>query len=179
VDPETFPGVLATARPVPEVAERQADDTALILYTSGTTGHPKGAELTHANLLRNAEVVVTDLTRLTPDDVIFGGLPLFHSFGQTCALNAAIVTGACVTLLPRFDPLQALQVLAGGVTMSKRRSRPTSTRGTSGSPMRYPKAPQAKSSSARSSRRQMWWSERCEQLLAHASSLEGWPRSRR
>jgi long-chain acyl-CoA synthetase len=95
------------------VAERQDDDTAVILYTSGTTGQPKGAELTHANLARNTEVVRTDLLRLTAEDVVFGGLPLFHSFGQTCTLNAAVASGACLTLLPRFDPGRALQILAG------------------------------------------------------------------
>jgi long-chain acyl-CoA synthetase len=50
--------------------------------------------------------------RISPDDVIFGGLPLFHSFGQTCTLNAAIATGACLSLLPRFDPGQALALLS-------------------------------------------------------------------
>jgi long-chain acyl-CoA synthetase len=50
--------------------------------------------------------------RVGPEDVIFGGLPLFHSFGQTCTLNAAVATGACLTLLPRFDPAQALRMLA-------------------------------------------------------------------
>ena len=111
VDPATFADVvLAGAQPVAQVVERRADDTAVILYTSGTTGQPKGAELTHANLSCNAEVVATDLLRLTADDVIFGGLPLFHSFGQTCTLNAAVAAGACLTLLPRFDPTQALQI---------------------------------------------------------------------
>ncbi len=113
-DPATFADVvLAAAQPFVEVADRRADDTAVILYTSGTTGQPKGAELTHANLARNVEVVVTDLLGLTADDVIFGGLPLFHSFGQTCTLNTAVAAGACLTLLPRFDPTQALQILAG------------------------------------------------------------------
>jgi len=112
VDPATFPGLVAAAAPDDGVAGREGDDTAVILYTSGTTGSPKGAELTHANLARNAEVVRTDLFRLTPDDVIFGGLPLFHAFGQTCALNTAVATGACVTLLPRFTPGQALEILA-------------------------------------------------------------------
>ena len=55
----------------------------MILYTSGTTGKPKGAELTHANMASNAEVTVR-LLALSSDDVIFGGMPLFHSFGQTC-----------------------------------------------------------------------------------------------
>ena len=103
VDPATFPDILATASPAPQVVDRAAYDTAVVLYTSGTTGHPKGAELTHANLINNVEVSAADLLQLGPDDVIFGGLPLFHSFGQTCTLNAAIMTGASLTVLPRFD----------------------------------------------------------------------------
>jgi long-chain acyl-CoA synthetase len=113
VDPATFGELLASARPSPEVADRQDDDTAVILYTSGTTGQPKGAELTHANLVRNTEVARTDLFRLTAEDVVFGGLPLFHSFGQTCTLNAAVASGACLSLLPRFEPERVLQILAG------------------------------------------------------------------
>jgi long-chain acyl-CoA synthetase len=113
VDPATFGEVLASARPDREVAERQDDDTAVILFTSGTTAQPKGAELTHANLARNTEVVRTDVLRLTAEDVVFGGLPLFHSFGQTCTLNAAVASGASLSLLPRFDPARALQILAG------------------------------------------------------------------
>jgi long-chain acyl-CoA synthetase len=113
VDQATLADLLATASPVHDVADRDDDDTAVILYTSGTTGQPKGAELTHTNLTRNVEVLCADLLQLTPDDVIFGGLPLFHSFGQTCTLNAAVASGAGLTLLPRFDPGQALQILAG------------------------------------------------------------------
>ena len=61
----------------------------MILYTSGTTGTPKGAELTHANLRANCAMTRTDARRSsTEDDVILGALPLFHSFGQTCGLNA-------------------------------------------------------------------------------------------
>ena len=112
VDPATFPGLTASAVPDDRVVDREATDTAVILYTSGTTGSPKGAELTHANLGRNADVARTDLFRLTSGDVIFGGLPLFHAFGQTCALNAAVASGACVTLLPRFAPDRALRILA-------------------------------------------------------------------
>jgi long-chain acyl-CoA synthetase len=112
VDPAAFAELLSTVDPMGDVAERADADTAVILYTSGTTGRPKGAELTHANLARNTEVFRTDLVGLGPDDVIFGGLPLFHSFGQTCTLNAAVAAGACLTLLPRFDPAQALRVIA-------------------------------------------------------------------
>ncbi len=112
VDPATFGDLLATATPAPTVVDRAGHDTAVILYTSGTTGRPKGAELTHANLIRNAEGMGDDLLRLGADDVIFGGLPLFHSFGQTCTLNTAVAAGASLTVLPRFDPAQALRMLA-------------------------------------------------------------------
>jgi long-chain acyl-CoA synthetase len=86
------------------------EDTAMILYTSGTTGSPKGAELTHANLAGNARTFC-ELFGLGETDVVFGGLPLFHSFGQTCAMNAALLARAELTLLPRFDSSRALEVL--------------------------------------------------------------------
>jgi long-chain acyl-CoA synthetase len=113
VDPATFPDILATASPAPQVVDRAAYDTAVVLYTSGTTGHPKGAELTHANLINNVEVSAVDLLQVGPDDIIFGGLPLFHAFGQTCTLNAAIMMGGSLTVLPRFDAAKALGILAG------------------------------------------------------------------
>jgi long-chain acyl-CoA synthetase len=112
VDQATFADFLAGVSDMDDVEDRDPEDTAVILYTSGTTGQPKGAELTHANLTQNVDVLRTDLLHLTPDDVIFGGLPLFHSFGQTCTLNAAAASGACLTLVPRFDPQQALRILA-------------------------------------------------------------------
>ncbi|HZC98823.1 MAG TPA: alpha/beta fold hydrolase [Actinomycetes bacterium] len=111
VAPEALDRLLGDHAPVTTVTARADDDTAVILYTSGTTGRPKGAELTHANLARNAAVSATTLFRLEPDDVVMGCLPLFHSFGQTCGLNAAVSSGACLTLLPRFDPGKALEVI--------------------------------------------------------------------
>ncbi|MER5686693.1 long-chain fatty acid--CoA ligase [Streptomyces sp. NPDC002205] len=118
VSPGAFDELLVSAPPVEDLTDRHEDDTAVILYTSGTTGQPKGAELTHANLTRNCDIVATELLRLTADDVVFGGLPLFHAFGQTCTLNAAVASGACLTLLPRFDAGKALGILAGhGVTV--------------------------------------------------------------
>jgi long-chain acyl-CoA synthetase len=95
----------------PELAATSAQDTAVILYTSGTTGKPKGAELTHANLDRNAEVVSRTSTRVGPGDVVLGALPLFHSFGQTVAMNASLRAGGCLALLPRFDPGAALELM--------------------------------------------------------------------
>jgi long-chain acyl-CoA synthetase len=90
--------------PLAEWADRADDDDAVILYTSGTTGRPKGAELTHGGLRKNAEVTVSTLLRAGPDDIVMGCLPLFHSFGLTCGLNSAVIAGACLALLPRFDP---------------------------------------------------------------------------
>src|SRR5580700_2176506 len=113
VDETDFPDLLASAAPAEEVTDRDNEDTAVILYTSGTTGQPKGAELTHGNLISNVEVSKTDIARARPEDVIFGGLPLFHVFGQTVALNVAVAAGACLTLLPRFDPAHALRIIAG------------------------------------------------------------------
>jgi long-chain acyl-CoA synthetase len=110
VDPAGFPELLASADPEFGVADAADEDTAVILYTSGTTGHPKGAELTHANLMSNTEV--SWIVRARPDDVIFGGLPLFHVFGQTVAMNVAVASGACLTLLPRFDAGHALRIIA-------------------------------------------------------------------
>lgn len=95
----------------PEVTPRSDDDTAVLLYTSGTTGTPKGAELTQANMATNASVTARTLLDLGPEDVVMGCLPLFHAFGQTAAMNAAVVAGAGLTLVPRFDPATALKVI--------------------------------------------------------------------
>jgi long-chain acyl-CoA synthetase len=99
------------------LADAAPDDTAMLLFTSGTTGSPKGAELTHHNLARNAEIS-EGMFGLGCEDVLLGALPLFHAFGQTCSLNTTMRAGACVSLLPRFDPAQALQLLdEHGVTL--------------------------------------------------------------
>ena len=109
--PQEFEQGLSATEPTAEVAVVEPGDTAVILYTSGTTGQPKGAELSHANLGSNAATTRETLMPNGPGDVLFGGLPLFHSFGQTCGLNAAMAGGACLTLLPKFDGEQALEVI--------------------------------------------------------------------
>jgi long-chain acyl-CoA synthetase len=99
-------------------AERADDDDAVILYTSGTTGQPKGAQLTHANLARNAALTAETLLGMSQRDVVMGCLPLFHVFGLTCGLNATIAGAGTLTLLPRFDPGKALSIIArDGVTV--------------------------------------------------------------
>ena len=87
-----------------------ADDTAVILYTSGTTGRPKGAELTHSNLMMNS-LCNKGLMKLVADDVHLLVLPLFHSFGQVVQMNGAVLCGATMVLLPRFDPDAALAAM--------------------------------------------------------------------
>jgi long-chain acyl-CoA synthetase len=103
--------LLAGFAPVPAGVERAGDDDAVILYTSGTTGRPKGAQLTHAGLARNARLTAVTLLDTGPGDVVMGCLPLFHVFGLTCALNATIIGGGLLTLLPRFDPAAALEII--------------------------------------------------------------------
>jgi long-chain acyl-CoA synthetase len=86
-------------------------DTAVILYTSGTTGSPKGAELSHSNMLLNARLSDTMYPPGEHYDVHLVTLPLFHSFGQTVQMNAGFYNRATLTLLPRFDPDTALSIM--------------------------------------------------------------------
>lgn len=106
VTPGQFEELICTVDPVAEPVARDDDETAVILYTSGTTGTPKGAELTHANLRRNVAAVV-EMVGLGADDVILGALPLFHAFGQTAGLNAA------VAMRQLSDPDSPLHARAG------------------------------------------------------------------
>src|SRR5688500_6081002 len=111
VKPGEFEKLLADQEPDTEMADRSEEDTAVILYTSGTTGKPKGAELTHANLYKNSKGVSEKLGAMSNEDVLLGALPLFHSFGQTCWTYRAICVGATRTMCRRFDRRQARGII--------------------------------------------------------------------
>ncbi|CCH73980.1 Long-chain-fatty-acid--CoA ligase [Nostocoides australiense Ben110] len=105
-------GSLEPGEPIAHPMERADDDTAIILYTSGTTGRPKGAELTHSNIHLNATRSAVDIAQISPDDVVMGCLPLFHVFGLVVGMHAAVIAGASLALIPRFDPSDAIKTMA-------------------------------------------------------------------
>jgi len=110
--PDRYSAAVAAQPPTFEVVARDEDDTAVSLYTSGTTGQPKGAELRHRNMRDNALAGVSlfqsDLQR---PDTYLCVLPLFHSFGQTVIQNGAITFGGTVVLQPRFEARTALELM--------------------------------------------------------------------
>ncbi len=94
----------------PDIEPTRADDTAVLLYTSGTTGRPKGAELTHFQLLMNC-TVGGQLLGVEDDDIQVGVLPMFHVFGLSSVLNPTIRWGTTVVLVPRFDAETVLDAI--------------------------------------------------------------------
>jgi long-chain acyl-CoA synthetase len=109
---ETLGRAMATQSPTFDTVEVDGDDTAVILYTSGTTGQPKGAELMHRNMISNATAsdALFDADPGRPDTLLCV-LPLFHSFGQTVIQNAGFAFGGTVVLLPRFEAGPALGLM--------------------------------------------------------------------
>ena len=107
---ETLGAALADQSPSFDTAVTGPTDTAVILYTSGTTGQPKGAELSHANLLFNA-LTCNRQFGAADHEVHLVTLPLFHSFGSTVQMNAGFAVGATIVLLPRFDADKAVALL--------------------------------------------------------------------
>lgn len=100
----------AAAAPLP--VPRADDDLAVLLYSSGTTGRPKGVMLTHRNLAANAAALL-QAWGFTEDDVLLHGLPLFHAHGLFVALHCALASVARIRLLPRFEAAAVVQALPG------------------------------------------------------------------
>ena len=110
VKPGEFEQMLGGADPVDDLVDRADDDPAVIIYTSGTTGTPKGATLMHSNLASGADTA-RDLVDAGPDSVGMATLPLFHVFGMNSVMNMAVHCRGLITLLPRFEPGKALEIV--------------------------------------------------------------------
>jgi len=128
VDGQSLPETPGEAKPFEQALDRSAhadvaqtrpDDTSVILYTSGTTGHPKGAELSHFNLFYNAQYISEKAFSLWPDEInVLGGghvglavLPLYHTFGQTNVQNGMFFNGGTVSYVKRFTPEEAVEII--------------------------------------------------------------------
>lgn len=107
---QLFSRLIATGKPNFEPVSVNENETAIILYTSGTTGHPKGAMLTHKNLYSNARDV-GDYLGFSENDRIVATLPVFHVFALTVVVNAPLLKGATVLLLPRFSPSEVFNTI--------------------------------------------------------------------
>lgn len=110
--PEHYAPLVAEQPPTFETVATDDDDTAVVLYTSGTTGQPKGAELRHSNLHANAALGETSFgANVDNPDTYLVVLPLFHIFGQTVCQNGALLFGGTMVMLPRFEPQAALGLM--------------------------------------------------------------------
>ncbi|GMA40338.1 long-chain-fatty-acid--CoA ligase [Mobilicoccus caccae] len=102
---------LLDTEPVANFVSRSPEDIAVIFFTSGTTGHPKGALLTHLNITMNVLNNAFDSNPFQADDVVMGCLPLFHVFGQNVGMNSTLRVGGTLILQPRFDPVECLRLM--------------------------------------------------------------------
>jgi len=116
-----FSALIANDGSFPAAPVDPVNQVALIQYTGGTTGTPKGAMLTHQNLSANARQVMGLDPHPNEPDRILGVLPLFHVFANTCVLNRTVLNGGCIVMLPRFD--------AGSVLATIDRTRATALPG--------------------------------------------------
>jgi len=113
---DVFEVAKAANKSFSEVVIRASDDLASIIYTSGTTGKPKGAIITHSNLVANADML-TKAWNYSSDDVLLHSLPLFHVHGLFVALNLALMKGGPVIMLPKFDPDMVLGAMPNATVM--------------------------------------------------------------
>ena len=105
-----FLAVMKTSGPNPKPVAVKPDELALLQYTGGTTGVPKGAMITHRNLIANAAQCEVELPIRRGIDINVTALPLFHIFGMTCAMNAAVLTGTTMLMIP--DPRDPKAILS-------------------------------------------------------------------
>ncbi|MGH2319269.1 fatty acid--CoA ligase family protein [Planococcus sp. SE5232] len=106
----SFTGMMSKSAPHAEFTEVKAEDNAVILYTSGTTGKPKGAMLTHQNLYSNARDV-GEYLQIGANDRVIATLPVFHVFALTVVVNAPLLQGATIVLVPRFNPKEVFEAI--------------------------------------------------------------------
>jgi long-chain acyl-CoA synthetase len=115
---EPWESWLAGDAPAPEDRIRPAEDLAAILYTSGTTGYPKGAMLTHRNLAVNVDSVARALELRPAGDVFLAVLPMFHAFSATVCMLSPLLTGCCFVPLAKFEPERVARAIGDeGVTI--------------------------------------------------------------
>lgn len=108
----TFEWLLAVGGPRPSPSIDPVEDLAAILYTSGTTGKPKGAMLTHRNLVENARSVGEALGLVPGQDILLCALPMFHAFAATVCMIYPLLHGCAVVALPKFDPQAVAEAVA-------------------------------------------------------------------
>ncbi|MFQ5810382.1 MAG: long-chain fatty acid--CoA ligase [Armatimonadota bacterium] len=113
----SFEAMVQTAQPLDAASGARPDDVAAIVYTSGTTGVPKGAMLSHHNLISNADACA-EMIQVSDQDHFLCVLPLFHSFGATVCMILPLLIGATTTLMPRFAAMEVLRTIASeGITV--------------------------------------------------------------
>ncbi len=104
--------LLGGGAPPRERATVAPSDLAVICYTSGTTGRPKGAMLTHRNFIANCEQMSSlEQFKPDPDDITLLVLPLFHIYGMNCGMNVGLRAGGAIALIPRFEPIPVLEAI--------------------------------------------------------------------